>query len=214
MCNLYRLTSPASAIAALFGAETVDGANLADVVAPTDPGLVVAEGQLGTMTWGFPRTDESKVTGKKLKPHAVYNARSEKLGSRFWRASFERRRCLIPVSAWAEAAGEEGRMTRTWFSLPSAETFAFAGIWRNSPEWGKVFTMLMVPGHPQMAGLNDRMPIILAPEDWEVWTGSSAAAAYSLCRTWEDRLEVESTDEPWSRRTRAHAAAQQLSLPL
>jgi putative SOS response-associated peptidase YedK len=33
------------------------------------------------------------------------------------------RRCLIPVTAWAEAEGEKGSMTRTWYSLHGEEVW-------------------------------------------------------------------------------------------
>ncbi|WP_334185959.1 SOS response-associated peptidase [Novosphingobium sp.] len=215
ICNLYRLTTPASAVAALFEADVVAGANLADVVAPSDPGLVLAQGRLTAMTWGFPRQTVSPVDGKALKPKPVNNTRTENLGSRFWRASFVSRRCLVPLSAWAEAAGETGHMTRTWFSPKGCDTFAVAGIWKNSAEWGRVFSMLMVPGHEQMEALNDRMPVILREDDWDVWTQGTPTAAHALCRTWDGRLDVEVTAQPWSNRARpAPSPPPQLSLPL
>ena len=82
------------------------------------PGLVVAESEVRVMTWGFPLVLKGK-SGKPLKPKPVNNAREDKLGTAFWRASFERRRCLIPATAWAEAEGAKGAMTRTWYSLGS-----------------------------------------------------------------------------------------------
>lgn len=169
------------------------------------------------MAWGFPRIDVSKLTGEKLRPHAIYNARSENIGSKFWRGSFTRRRCLIPANAWAEAEGEEGRMTRTWFSLPGEDVFALAGIWRRSDEWGHVFSMMMVPGHTAMADLNDRMPVILRRADWSSWTDGSPTAAHALCRPWPGTLVREASDEPWSERAKKDnpkPETQQFSLPL
>ena len=215
ICNLYRLTAPASAIAAFFDSAPADGANHAWTLSPTDPGLVVARGKVQAMGWGFPRIADSKVTGQRLKPTAVANTRSDRIGSPFWLASFQRRRCLIPAAAWAEAAGEKGCMTRTWFSLPGEEIFAIAGIWCNSPEWGHVYSMLMVPGHPLMEPLNDRMPVILRREDWKTWTDGTPTAAHALCRTWDAPLTVEPTCQPWSDRARPLAPPiTQLSLPL
>jgi len=208
------MTKPVDAIAGLFGAEASARANYVDVVAPTDPGLVIARGTVQAMGWGFPRIEISKVTGGPLKPKAVVNTRSDRIGSPFWLTSFQRRRCLIPVTAWAEAAGEDGQMTRTWFSLPGEEVFAIAGIWCNSPEWGHVYSMLSVPGHEQMEPLNDRMPVILRREQWKIWTEGTPTAAHALCRTWEGSLVVEPSDEPWSVRTKPPVPASQLSLPL
>jgi putative SOS response-associated peptidase YedK len=44
-----------------------------------------------------------------------------------WRYSFAERRCLIPVTQFAEAEGEVGNKTRSWFALPDEPVFAVAG---------------------------------------------------------------------------------------
>jgi putative SOS response-associated peptidase YedK len=123
MCNLYRLNKPAADIAHLFGVEATQGANYSEEVYPGYPGLVMAGRRLKVMNWGFPLVMTGR-NGQKLKPKPVTNARDDKLSTAFWRASFESRRCLIPVSAWAEPEGETGQMTRTWYSLPEG---AFRG---------------------------------------------------------------------------------------
>ena len=93
MCNLYRMTKATAEIAHLFVARAGQGANFAAEVYPGYPGLVVAEGEARMMTWGFPLALKGK-SGQALKPKPVNNAREDKLGTAFWRASFERRRCL------------------------------------------------------------------------------------------------------------------------
>lgn len=98
------------------------------------------------MVWGFPLSLKSKKSGQPLKPKPVNNARTDKLSQFFWRDSFEKRRCLIPLTAWAEAEGPRGSMTRTWLSLPDAELFAVAGVWRSSDEWGDCYSMVMKDG--------------------------------------------------------------------
>jgi putative SOS response-associated peptidase YedK len=120
--------------------------------------------------------------GQPLKPKPVNNAREDKLGTAFWRASFERRRCLIPVSAWAEAEGIKGQMTRTWYSLAGAEVFAVAGLWRPTEEWGAAYSMAMVDGCPQMAEVHDRMPVVLRQENWEQWLAGTPAEALRCAR--------------------------------
>ena len=207
MCNLYRMTSPAEAVAKLFSAVPSAGANFAAEIYPKYTGLVVAEGAVRAMTWGFPRHAVSKKTGKALKPTATNNARDDKLrGNPMWRDSFRDRRCLIPVTAWAEAEGPEGRMTRTWYSLPGEDIFAVAGIWRPSDEWGDVYSMVMVPGSEQMSDVHDRMPTILTRGNWARWTDGEPDEAFSLLKTWDHALVVDRTDEPWFKRTSAPPA--------
>ncbi len=197
MCNLYRMTRSVDEVAALFEVEPVRGSNYGEDVFPSYPGLVVAEGKVRTMNWGFPLVLRGKQ-GQKLKPKPVNNAREDKLTTRFWKDSFETCRCLIPIEAWAEAEGDKGRKTRTWYSLPGGGPFAVAGLWRPTEEWGDAYTMVMVDGHPQMAEVHDRMPLILSPENYVVWTTSSPSEASDLCRTWRGELQVDQTDQPWS----------------
>ena len=197
MCNLYKMRRTADEVAGLFGARASAGANFGEEVYPGYPGLVVADGAVRTMTWGFPLARIGKQ-GQRLKPRPVNNAREDKLAGPFWRDSFLRRRCLIPVTAWAEAEGERGRMTRTWYALEGHELFAVAGIWRPTAEWGDAYSMVMVDGCPQMADVHDRMPVVLAPEQWRTWLDGSPEAAFALCQTCDAGLTVDRTAERWA----------------
>jgi putative SOS response-associated peptidase YedK len=201
MCNLYKVTKTASEIARLFSAhDSTRGANLAEEVYPGYPGLVIAEGQLRRMSWGFPLALKSKKTGQPLKPKPVNNARTDKLAGGFWRNSFEHRRCLIPVAAFAEAEGEAGRMTRTWISLPDQPVFACAGIWRWCEEWGEVFSMVMTEPCDATACVHDRMPVILPPDTYGTWVEGASAEAFALCQPYEGAVTIEQTGEPWAKR--------------
>lgn len=197
MCNLYRMTKGPQEVARLFAVEADPHANYAQEVYPGYPGLVVAEGRARAMAWGFPLALTGKQ-GQKLKPKPVTNAREDKLLTGFWRDSFVHRRCLVPVSQWAEAEGEKGRMTRTWYGLPDADLFAVAGLWRESAEWGAVYTLVMVGGHPQMADVHDRMPLILSPAAQRYWLEATPDDALTLCRTWKGDLTVERTAQRWA----------------
>jgi putative SOS response-associated peptidase YedK len=203
MCNLYRSRTGPAEIARTFAIEPgrVAPGNAAQEVYPGYPGMVICDFDghraLVSMVWGFPRAKVSKKTGKPLKPSPTNNARDDKLTSFFWRDSFERRRCLIPLTAWAEAEGEKGRMTRTWYSLPGVEAFAVAGIWRPTDEWGDAYSMVMTDGCEQMADVHDRMPVILAPDRYDAWMRAPADEAMGLVRTYGGELAVDRTADLW-----------------
>ena len=200
MCNLYRMTKNADEVALWFDAvEAAQGANFADEVYPGYPGVVIAEGAVRRMNWGFPLQMKGKG-GQPLKPRPVNNTRTDKLDSFFWRYSFEERRCLIPVTAWAEAEGAKGRKTRTWLSRPDAELIAVAGIWRSSEEWGDVYSMVMTDSAGVAAKCHDRMPVLLDKSDWAGWTDGSTEAARALCVPWTGALAIERTEDPWTKR--------------
>lgn len=213
MCNLYRMTKTHSEVAAWFDAvDAADGANFGAEVYPGTPGLVVADGAARVMTWGFPLKLKG-AKGQPLKPKPVNNARTDKLSTIFWRQSFEQRRCLIPLTGWAEAEGVRGRMTRTWMSAgkmttPDAPLFAAAGVWRHSDEWGAAYAMVMTDSAgSDAAAVHSRMPVLIAPVDQSRWLTATPDEALSLCQPWGGDLVIDRTAQTW-----AKGAADQTSL--
>jgi putative SOS response-associated peptidase YedK len=194
------MTRNVTEVAKLFDAiEGAGGANFAAEVYPGYTGLVVAEGEVRAMTWGFPLVLKGKQ-GQPLKPKPVNNARLDKLGTGFWRHAFANCRCLIPIEAWAEAEGPKGRMTRTWLSLPDAPLFAAAGVWRPSDEWGDCYAMVMTGSDgTDAASVHERMPVLLAPQDQARWLESAPDEALGLCRGWGGPLAITRTSDPWTR---------------
>ena len=199
MCNLYRMTKTVDEVARFFGAVADPPGNAGDTIYPGYPGYVVAGGRVRQMVWGFPLTLKGK-NGQPLKPKPVNNARTDKLDSFMWRYSFQERRCLIPVTGFCEAEGEKGAKTRTWFSLPDAELFAVAGIWRDTVEWGPAYSMVMTEACGHVQGVHDRMPAILPAGDWKDWLNGPPDAAGLLCRPFEAEMRVERTAERWAGR--------------
>lgn len=197
MCNLYRLHAGPAAIAQLFDAVVGAIGNQGAEVYPGYPGLVVADGAVSTMNWGFPVVLKGR-DGRALRPKPVTNARDDKLHTPFWRASFAARRCLIPVSHWAEPEGPPRAMTRTWYGLPGEAVIAIAGLWRDTPEWGRVYAMVMVDASPAMRDVHDRMPVILGREDRARWIGDDPAAAQACVQTWPGDLSVIRTQDRWA----------------
>jgi putative SOS response-associated peptidase YedK len=152
------------------------------------------------MTWGVPVSLRGK-SGQLLKPKPVNNARFDKLGA-FWKrwAEDPHQRCLIPTTRYAEAAGPKGAMTETWLSLTDQPLFAWAGLWRQSDEWGDCFTGVMTDNAPELAHIHDRSPVILDPEDWDTWLSAPLPDLYQFDRPYPpSRIAVDETDTPWFR---------------
>jgi putative SOS response-associated peptidase YedK len=201
MCNLYKMSNSAAEVARTFNAipRTPVG-NHGEQVYPGTPGLVVADGEVRQMSWGFPLA----LTGKKgqaLKPRPVNNARTDKLRGPFWRDSFIHRRCLIPVSAYAEAQGPKGGKTRTWISVPAkdsqSELFAVAALWRDSDEWGPCYSMITTEASAAVEAVHHRMPMILPRDLWVDWVRADPKEAFAQCQPWQGELAIERTDEGW-----------------
>ena len=208
MCNLYRMKRATAEVAHWFAVtDEMSGANLSAEVYPGYPGAVVVPSETGgalrRMSWGFPLAMKG-AKGQALKPRPVNNTRSDKLDSYMWRYSFAERRCLIPLTEWAEAEGMPkskggAGMTRTWLSLPGQELFAAAGIWRASEEWGDVYSMVMTDSTGAAAEVHSRMPVLLAQGDWAQWTGGTPAEAKALCVPYAGAVTVQRTAELWAK---------------
>ena len=202
MCNLYRMAKSQDEVAQIFSDIVGDvaapaGSNSPEEIYPGYPGTVIVEGAVQQMVWGFP-LQRKGAKGQPLKPKPINNARTDKLGSSFWKPSFEARRCLIPVSAFAEAEGAKGAKTRTWFAPEDASLFAIAGFWRDTAEWGRAYTMIMTEANEAVAPTHDRMPVILASDDFATFLRSEPRDAYALCRPWEGSMRVDRTSQPWA----------------
>ena len=203
MCNLYTTRASAAEVAALFRAKLPANTNAGPgTVYPGYTGMVVlqdaGERVVEGMTWGFPF--KPKDAKPESRPRPVNNARADKLDSYMWKYSFLERRCLIPVTAFAEAEGEKGAKTRTWFSLPDEPLFAVAGLWRDTAEWGRAYTMVMTEACLHVADVHDRMPVILKCADWDDWLDGAPDDAGLLCRPYPDLMVVDRTTERWSSR--------------
>lgn len=210
MCNLYTVSVTPTEIAAEFDAVIDETFNAgAGDVYPGGQGIVVRERDgyriLQQMTWGFPLAQKSKKTGQPIKPKPVNNIRE--LGSFMWRfvAPRPENRCLIPLTGFAEAEGEWGTKTRTWFGVKDRPLFAWAGMWKDSDEWGAVYSGLMTDCNEVVRPVHDRMPVLLHAEDYDAWLqGSLDDVAAFQDRCFPDALTtIEPTQDPWFRRKSA-----------
>jgi putative SOS response-associated peptidase YedK len=193
MCNLYRMTSNAQAIAELFRAET-GGRNLPaleeiypDQAAP----VVVADGDrrcVEMMRWGWPPFGEVK--------RPITNVRN--LASPMWRSALAdpARRCLVPVTAFSEWSAapdpQTGRKRKHWFDLQDDPLFAFAGLWRPS-DAGPRFAFLTCAPNDVVGRVHPKaMPVILrAGEPCDRWLSTDGAGAAAMQLALADDLMRE-----------------------
>jgi len=209
MCNLYTVRKSAAEVAAHFGVTNPIQTNSPEEIYPGTPGMALIEQdgvrQLRSMTWGFPL----RLQGMKpdAKPKPVNNIAD--LSGRMWvgLARKPQWRCIIPVTAFAEAEGPKGAKTRTWFSLKDEPIFAWAGLWRVSDEWGPVYSGAMTNANAAVAPVHDRMPVLLHREEYDQWLhGSFEDALAFQKRTFPvDGIEIERTQELWVRKNTASA---------
>ena len=61
-------------------------------------------------------------------------------------------------------------------ALKDRSPFGIAGLWENwrdpaTSEWVRTFAIITVPANALVSRVHDRMPAILAPEEFERWLG-------------------------------------------
>lgn len=201
MCNLYTMRKSMAEVAAHFGVKTPTFSNAPDEAYPGTPGTVIREAAgervMQSMTWGFPL--RLKTMAPTAKPKPVNNIAD--LSKNMWigLARKPEWRCLIPVTAFAEAEGPKGAKTRTWFSVKDLPIFAWGGLWRESAEWGPVYSGAMTDCNEAIRPVHDRMPVLLMPDEYDRWLNGSyddLIAFQQRCFS-DDLIEMTRTDELW-----------------
>ncbi len=112
--------------------------------------------EAAVLRWGFVRPYHA----------AVNNARLEKLDGPWAPAWWERRRCLVPMSAWYEWHGPAGSKQTFAFESPDGAWLWAAGLWEEGKS-GSAFSMITRPAAPGLAFVHDRMPALLDPAQFE-----------------------------------------------
>ena len=140
-------------------------------VHPSEPALVLQRSGEEIISevakWGYEAAGKSDV---------LFNARSETVDKRpMFRYDYETRRCVIPVGKFYEWKQMPDKQKEQYeFFIPENVLF-LAGIYHRTPE-GERFTVLTREAEGCMKGIHHRMPVILRPEDIEVWLFSREEA--------------------------------------
>jgi putative SOS response-associated peptidase YedK len=148
-------------------------------VAPTQNILAVRtvsdERELTFFKWGLiPAWAKDASMGARL-----INARSETVEEKpSFREAFKQRRCIIPADGFYEWRREGGKKQPYFFHLRDERPFGFAGLWeRWEGDGGQVInscTILTTEANEVLRPVHDRMPVILHPDDYEVWLDTDA----------------------------------------
>jgi len=191
MCGRARLSTDFSEIKLVFKLPPEQPVpNFAPTynLAPTDPIPIVrydagaVSRNLVIARWGL-----IPYWAKDIKiGYSTFNARCEDLEQKpAFREAFKRRRCLIPLDnfyEWKKLGSKEKQPYA--IALKDGGLMAMAGLCENrrSPtnETMRSATIITCPPNDLVAGLHDRMPVILPPEAWPVWLGEEPADAARL----------------------------------
>lgn len=197
MCGRFSLFTTGAALAERFGVEVPD----------LEPRYNCAPGQtlpvitsdapdvLTTQQWGFvPSWAEDRK-------RSHINARGETVRTkRTFASAFERRRCLVPADGFYEWAATGTGKQPYRIAYEDDRPFAMAGIWERwtpptsqtgladfgaggaTPDQDPIETFAIITTDPNdvVRDLHDRMPVVLAPAEEELWLGGDPDEVASL----------------------------------
>ena len=200
MCGRYSLTTPVEGLRQLF--EFPERPNLKPRynIAPTQEVVAVratppagaadaaemgrrAVGESGagrhlvSLRWGLiPSWAKDPAIGARM-----INARAETLAEKpAFRSAFRKRRCLVAADGFYEWQTRSGGPKQPYrIARPDGGPFAFAGLWerwRNPTEGRDVesCTIVTTAANATLSPIHHRMPVILAPESYDLWLDPEA----------------------------------------
>src|SRR5215211_354862 len=176
MCGRYVLAATPGDIATRFSASTgsVD-IPVSHNVAPTKtmPVITLRDGDERTaelFRWGIvPTWSRDGVT-----PPPLINARSETVSEKTtFRKLLRTQRCLVPANGFYEWERRGSAKVPHYFSVTDEPLIAYAGLYRTPSEKDgddlPAFTILTTSANELVRQFHDRMPVILRPEDEDLW---------------------------------------------
>jgi putative SOS response-associated peptidase YedK len=186
VCGRFVLKTPAGELARIFSLdEYPDLLPRFNIPPGTDIPVIrhSPEGKrvLHLLRWGLvPHWSRDPGIGAKLN-----NARAESLLEKpSFRDAFRRRRCLIPADGFYEWRSE-GKLKQPYYiSLKSGQPLAMGGLWESwrTPDGIILRTCAVITTGPNtvMAPIHDRMPVLVASQDWQAWLTAPAEAVMPL----------------------------------
>jgi putative SOS response-associated peptidase YedK len=176
MARLFVAQVGSEQIAEQFGVENAPIISMPSEMTEGLEGPIVLENGgrrvLKLAQWGFPRrTREGAIRGEE--PGIIGLVAD--LTNPMWDTLVvdPRYRCLIPLTHFANPAGAAGAKTRSWFSVKDEPLVAWAGFCRNMPDVGPVFAGMTTTANEAVMPFNDRMPVLLGPEEHSRWLHGS-----------------------------------------
>jgi putative SOS response-associated peptidase YedK len=150
-------------------------------MAPTQETWVLranhGENEFAMMRWGLVPFWAKDI--KSADRYSMINAKSEEIREkRSFKAAYEKRRCLIPMSGFFEWKKEEtGSKTPYCVHLKNEPVMSLAGIWehwKSKEETEEVtsYSIITTVANKVMQNIHARMPVILDRQDEEAWLHS------------------------------------------
>jgi putative SOS response-associated peptidase YedK len=105
--------------------------------------------------------------------YSMINARAESVAMKpAYRSAFKKGRCLIVADGFFEWKKVGSAKQPFFIRIKDDEPFAFAGLsehWHRGDQVIDSCAIITTEPNELMESIHDRMPVILSPEDYELW---------------------------------------------
>jgi putative SOS response-associated peptidase YedK len=204
MCGRFACSEIPRPLADAFGLTAPDDLPARRNIAPSMPVAALIRDEesaapaFGWLQWGLvPFWAKDRSIGRR-----TFNARAETVHEKpSFRAAFRHRRCLIPADGFYEWKREGKRKVPHVITLTDAP-MVFAGLWETWSGPGEEIlqscTILTTEANDAVRPIHDRMPVILRPDDWDLWMDRRVQSRRDLepllgpCES--GRLRIEETE--------------------
>ena len=179
MCGRFVITSPPAALRQMFGYLEQPNFPPRHNVAPTQPiPVVIIENgtrHFRLMRWGLLPAWLKDVSGFSL----LINARAETVTEKpAFKNAIRRRRCLVPADGYYEWQASDQRKRPFFIHRRDGAPIGLAGLAETwiGPNGEELDTVAIVtaPAGPDLALLHHRVPVTIAPGDFDRWLDCSA----------------------------------------
>ena len=181
MCGRFTLHTPASVLATFFNLPETPVLVPRYNIAPTQPVAIVRapagpnQREWALVRWGLiPSWAKDPSIGARM-----INARAETVAEKpSFRAPFKRRRCLVPADGFYEWRKVGKGKQPYYIHMQDGGPFAIAGLWEHwqGADGSELQTCTLLTTEPNdlLAPIHNRMPVIIAPEDYDEWLDVSS----------------------------------------
>ena len=182
MCGRYSLIVDASVLAGVFEIDPPRNFKPRFNIAPTQTVSIVRAGREALREWAGVRWGLVPSWAKDSKIGArMINARGETVAEKpSFRSAINTRRCLIPADGFYEWVTTDGGKRPHYIHFADGRPFAFAGLWerwlRGEGDPLDTCTIITTTPNELVAGLHDRMPVILSSIHFAEWLEPQALA--------------------------------------
>ena len=173
MCGRFTLRSSSRVVAQALGLPEIPLFQPRYNIAPTQTVAAIrlndGARQPSFLHWGLvPSWAGNPSVGNKM-----INARAETVAEKpAFRSAFKKRRCLVVADGFYEWKKEGKPKPAFFIRLKDERPFAFAGLaehWHKGDQTIDSCTIITTDPNELMASIHDRMPVILSPDDYDLW---------------------------------------------